>query len=466
MKKSVKVVIGIICLLAIGAGGIWYVFRPVPAEASRAVRGDLTETLTIQGTVSPGRTAVITATAPGKVERLLYTAGKHVEEGDEVLILDDSSYQEQLADQIASLEKEKANVYTQGNSSQSEIKLRQEQLIGQMEAARQEYRLMFGENGTAVTGEETARNSVEAAEDAYQSAVRKNEKAEESGGEPPYTKDQIGNLKASWENAEEAYENAQLVNSETNRQYYESIMHIYETQFQTLTENGNNGASSIVSAASQVQISIDALKRQQERDLITAPFSGVVWEVLAEEGSYVSQGQELLKLYEDGEKSLEAWLLTEDAVHYKEGDPVRVKLADGTEFTSQILFLSPIGEERVSSLGISENRCLVELDASGIPEQMGAGYEAELVFSYPAAEDVISVPLAAVEGEGEDAAVYVAENGRARKISVKTGTYSGGRVEIVEGLGEGDLVLRNPEEQGIRDGSRVIFTLPEELPEK
>lgn len=492
MKKSVKIILAVVVLLAAAAGGIFYLLRPTQVETDWTVKGDLTETLNMQGNIAPGRSAVVTAPVPGKVESVLYTRGRAVEGGAEVLVLDDSRYQQQLSDQIASLEKQKTAIYTQGNSSQSEVKLRQEQLIGQMEAAKQEYKLMFGENGTADTGIDTAKNHLNAAKSAYDSAVKANADAlkkweeenkkqdaetnpdadDPDAGVPeeevpgpvipekpklPYGDAELNALKTGIDNAKEAYENAKLVGSDTNKRYYQSMLNSYEAQFETLTENGNNGALTIQTMASELSLSINALKREQKQEPITAPFSGVVWEVLAEEGSYVAQGQPLLRIYEEGKKSIEAWLLTEDAVHYKEGDEVQVSLADGTVFTGKITFLSPIAEEKLSTLGIPENRVLAEIASDEIPREMGPGYQVNLAFSYPAAEDVLYIPVSALVGEGAKAHVYVAEEDKAEEVPVKTGIYSGGFVEITEGLKEGERVIVNPEDLGVKDGSRISY---------
>jgi membrane fusion protein (multidrug efflux system) len=54
----------------------------------------------------------------------------------------------------------------------------------------------------------------------------------------------------------------------------------------------------------------------------------------------------------------------------------------------------------------------------------------------------LSVPELAVVGEGERRFVYVVDaESRVRRVPVRTGLRSGGRIEIVSGLGEGDRVV-------------------------
>lgn len=53
----------------------------------------------------------------------------------------------------------------------------------------------------------------------------------------------------------------------------------------------------------------------------------------------------------------------------------------------------------------------------------------------------LSVPELAVVGEGESRFVYVVDQGKAKRVMVRTGIRSGGRIEIVEGLQPGQSVI-------------------------
>jgi membrane fusion protein (multidrug efflux system) len=66
----------------------------------------------------------------------------------------------------------------------------------------------------------------------------------------------------------------------------------------------------------------------------------------------------------------------------------------------------------------------------------------------------LSVPELAVVGEGDQRFVYTIENGQAKRVPVRVGMRSDGRVEIVEGLQPGQRVVTEGVVK-ISDGMKV-----------
>ncbi len=70
--------------------------------------------------------------------------------------------------------------------------------------------------------------------------------------------------------------------------------------------------------------------------------------------------------------------------------------------------------------------------------------------------DVLSVPLTAVhDAEGAAPWVMLAENGRALRRTVKLGLRGHDKVEVVQGLREGDFVLIAT---AVEEGQRIRLT--------
>ncbi|MDD3367616.1 MAG: efflux RND transporter periplasmic adaptor subunit [Lachnospiraceae bacterium] len=430
MKKSVKIVIIVLVIILAGAGAAFYLLQPQEFNTVAVTKGDMEEDLELKAAITTNDTAVISSTKTGLLTELKLTKGAAVKAGDEVVNIDDTEYQNQLADQIKVLQKQKAAVYTQGQSSQSEIELRQEQLIQQMASAQHDYEMMFGEKGTAAI-------DVRAAKFAMDEALANYEAADDAGAKGAT----LDSLSYAYAGAAAAYQKAELMNSATNKFYYQSLLAAYQIQFETLTDNGNNGADSIQLAAAQIQDSIDSLKREQDKKPVTAPFNGVVSEVLVETGAYVTENQPIARLFRTNGYELEAWMLTEDVMNYKTGDPVEIALPDGSLVSGSISFISPMAEERMSSLGVEENRCAVKLSTTDLPEQMGPGYEVEVHFKRVLRENALSVPVSALVTEDGVTCVYVVADGKKTLVPVTTGVYSGGMVEIISGLQESDIVI-------------------------
>jgi membrane fusion protein (multidrug efflux system) len=73
---------------------------------------------------------------------------------------------------------------------------------------------------------------------------------------------------------------------------------------------------------------------------------------------------------------------------------------------------------------------------------------------YDQRADVLVVPRAALVGDDKDASVFVVENDVAKRRKVRVGYADGGRVEITDGLTDGDRVVTLGQ-AALRDGAKV-----------
>ena len=65
------------------------------------------------------------------------------------------------------------------------------------------------------------------------------------------------------------------------------------------------------------------------------------------------------------------------------------------------------------------------------------------------------MPVSALLNEDKQTIVYKVKEGVCKKVSVTTGIYSGGMVEILEGLSDGEQIINHPEEYELKDGEKV-----------
>jgi HlyD family secretion protein len=75
---------------------------------------------------------------------------------------------------------------------------------------------------------------------------------------------------------------------------------------------------------------------------------------------------------------------------------------------------------------------------------MGDGFRAEVQIAIWEAEDVLRVPTGALFRAGDQWAVYVVRNGRARRVLVELGERTELQVEVRKGLSAGQQVVLNP----------------------
>ena len=84
--------------------------------------------------------------------------------------------------------------------------------------------------------------------------------------------------------------------------------------------------------------------------------------------------------------------------------------------------------------------------------RIGMNGEAEFVVSEKA--DVLMVPLTSLIEEDEKEYVWIVENGRAKRVEIKTGASSLNNIEVTEGLEEDNVVILRPPSD-ITEGAKI-----------
>ena len=402
MKKSFKIIICIVLGLAVCGYGAMQMLAPLALKGETAAYDDLTDTFTVQGKVTPLRSVILNATASGTVASLPFKPGMAVEEGCKMV-------------EIAA-------------SSPAELEIQKQQLRQQLATAEYQYQQLFSAEGKnrLAAALEAAKSAYALAERQYQAAL--DVEAEISG---VYTPAQLSELENAVMGAKQALAAVEAQDATTaDRNYYSTLI-----------------------ASTQAQL--EALEEEAQNEPLLAPFSGVVWQLMTDEGSYIIKNQPVLRLYQSGPMKVEVSLLSDDTLRLHLDETALLNLSDGSNFTARVSFISPVAEQTISSLGLTENRCTVELQAAGLPEGLGAGHQLDVIFTRTIAENVLSVPASALVPLSGGSAIYTAKGGKAVLNPVQTGLRCGGRVEITAGLDTGDIFIINPYEAGVKDGSRV-----------
>jgi hypothetical protein len=127
------------------------------------------------------------------------------------------------------------------------------------------------------------------------------------------------------------------------------------------------------------------------------------------------------------------------------GQPARVVDAAGVTYPGVVRLVSP-EIDKASRLGSLR----VAVDA-GAQLRVGGFGRGEIE---TARRVTLSLPASAVFQSGEKARVNLIREGRVAATDVKTGMIGDGRVEIVEGLAEGDVVVARAG-AFLNDGDRV-----------
>jgi len=179
---------------------------------------------------------------------------------------------------------------------------------------------------------------------------------------------------------------------------------------------------------------------------IKAPFAGVVTEKRIDPGSLAAPGAPLLVIEQAGGYRLEAQVEESRAGSVRPGTPVKVTL----EALSRTLDARV--SEVVPAVDASSRAFTVKIDLPGLTGlRSGMFGRAEFPFG---ARELLTIPAAAVQEQGQVRMVLVSDNGVARNRMVTLGQRSGDSVEVLSGLAAGERVI-HPIPAGLADGARV-----------
>lgn len=170
---------------------------------------------------------------------------------------------------------------------------------------------------------------------------------------------------------------------------------------------------------------------------IESPIAGVVTEKRVEAGDVVGAQSRLFTVADVSTMVVRVQVSELDVAGLEAGDGVAVALDafPGRSFRGRIRRVFPAADP--------ETRLVpVEVALLGAAAELARpGFLARATFTLGLKEGVLLVPAGAVVGNGPTTAVFVVEDGSARRRSVTTGVTSQGRIEIVSGLAAGETVV-------------------------
>jgi membrane fusion protein (multidrug efflux system) len=197
------------------------------------------------------------------------------------------------------------------------------------------------------------------------------------------------------------------------------------------------------------------LKQQMAKTVIKAPFSGIVDEIITDKGSVVAQGSPILRIISLGNMYLEADVPEKYIGSIKRGTEVIVEFPMLNETIKTTISL-------VNNYINPGNRSFkVQIQVPNKSGLIKPNLSSKININDYSNLDVIKVPLSILsENADGEQYIYIAEKTRkanqaiARKIIVKTGKSQGDFIEILEGLKDGNSIIKEGA-RSIKDGQKV-----------
>lgn len=169
---------------------------------------------------------------------------------------------------------------------------------------------------------------------------------------------------------------------------------------------------------------------------IKAPISGIINKRFIEQGSFVNPGTQLFEIVDVSKLKLKVTANESQVVNLKVGDNAAIKsnVFPESTFNGKITFIAPKADNSLNfpiEIEVSNN--------SG--SQLKAGMYGTALFDFPQQNAALTVPRTAFVGSVNSNKVYVLEGRNAKERKVTAGRAFGDRIEILDGLKEGETVI-------------------------
>ena len=207
-----------------------------------------------------------------------------------------------------------------------------------------------------------------------------------------------------------------------------------------------------------LQAQIDQLDDKISKAVVVAQQDGIIKDLSLKEGNVIPQGQQILTVFTNEGYKLESFVLASDALDLKVGSPVEVILATSSgnkslAGTIDAVAISAI--ERVSPLGLKENRVKITILLTNNSPNIVLGSNADVKFTTLEVPNQLMIPKTSLFPYQGGAAVWMVREGKAKIQPVKKGPENDSQVTILEGLTEGDFILQDPNLKELKEGKRL-----------
>jgi len=192
---------------------------------------------------------------------------------------------------------------------------------------------------------------------------------------------------------------------------------------------------------------------------LTAPFDGLLVEVLPDPGEQLAPGAPVFELIDDRSLKVEATVDEADAAKVKIGQPAMLRLdALPKPIAGRVAQVAPAVRRDLKGARVLP----IDVEVADVPAALAAGLKpgmsANVEITVAEKRDVPSLPTSAVVGRGLKRTVFFVEGGVAHVRSVEIGVQNWERSEIVGGVSVGDTVISSLNVKGLEDGVAVRTT--------
>lgn len=228
---------------------------------------------------------------------------------------------------------------------------------------------------------------------------------------------------------------------------YDRFNNLFKQQSATAKELDNvtmqyNAAKARVTAAKQMKNEVNAMLSY---NTITAPFSGVITQKLAEAGSISSPGMPILVMEQSGILQVSATVAESDISQVHLGDEASVLVkSTGKTFKGKVIQINTSSQFTGGQYIVKIN--IPEAEKEGLLSGMFVNLNIPLKNIQTVKSNVVTIPLSAIINRDELTGIYtVSNNNKALLRWIRTGKKIGDNVEVLSGLSKDEKFILSSE---------------------
>lgn len=206
-----------------------------------------------------------------------------------------------------------------------------------------------------------------------------------------------------------------------------------------LLERGVLNKSEVEEAQARMQVSranYQVAKNNLEDTEVYSPTSGVLNELLVEQGEYVAPGDTIAQIVDVSTLRMVIQVPERDVQYVRMGLPVvlTVDAQDARKLSGKVIYISQVADE-------STRTTRVEITVDNRAGRLHSGMIVRANLPRRVLRDVVMIPLTSVIPLEEGRVVYVVSDGEASRRNVELGMMRGSKVQVLAGLQAGDQLI-------------------------